>query len=106
MCATFGRDGRNLTLTLPVTFDEAVFGADVKVPTLGGESVKLRLPPGTQPGRTFRVKGHGITTARGTGDLLVTAEVAVPAKLNKAQRQALEAFAAASTDSPRAHLSP
>ncbi len=100
----FGRDGVNLTLDLPVTFDEAVLGADIKVPTYGGESVKLRLPAGTQPGRTFRVKGHGIHTERATGDLLVTVEVAVPAKLSKAQKQALEAFAEASGESPRAHL--
>lgn len=100
----FGRDGLNLTLDLPVTFDEAVLGSDVKVPTYGGEPVKLRLPAGTQPGRTFRVKGHGIHTDRDQGDLLVTVEVAIPSKLTKAQRQALEAFSAASSESPRAHL--
>ncbi len=96
----FGREGKNLTLQLPVTFEEAALGADVKVPTYGGEPVKLRLPPGTQHGRKFRVKGKGIAGA----DLLVTANVVVPQNLNKAQRAALEAFASASTDSPRAYL--
>ena len=100
----FGRDGRNLTLDLPVTFDEAALGADVKVPTYAGEHVKLRLPAGTQPGRTFRVKGHGIEAGGTRGDLLVTVEVAVPNNLNKKQKDALAAYAEASGDSPRAHL--
>ncbi|MGI9621573.1 MAG: DnaJ C-terminal domain-containing protein [Acidimicrobiales bacterium] len=100
----FGRDGRNLTLDLPITFDEAALGTDIKVPTYGGESVKLRLPSGTQPGRTFRVKGHGITKGGSTGDLMVTVQVAVPSKLSKAQRTALEAFSEASSESPRQHL--
>ncbi len=100
----FGRDGTNLTLTLPVTFDEAALGSDIKVPTYGGESVKLRLPAGTQQGRTFRVKGHGIEAGGRAGDLLVTVDIAVPAKLNKQQKEALAAFAEASGESPRAHL--
>ncbi len=100
----FGRDGNNLTLELPVAFHEAALGADVKVPTFRGESVKLRLPAGTQPGRTFRVKGHGIDTGSTVGDLLVTVQVAVPSKLDTKQRAALEALAEASSQSPRAHL--
>ena len=100
----FGRDGKNLTLTLPVTFDEAALGSDIKVPTYGGESVKPRLPAGTQQGRTFRVKGHGIEAGGRSGDLLVTVDIAVPAKLNKQQKEALAAFAEASGESPRAHL--
>lgn len=100
----FGRDGNNLTLTLPVTFDEAALGTDVKVPTFRGEAVKLRLPAGTQSGRTFRVKGHGIETNSVKGDMLVVVEIAIPTKLNKGQRAALKAFAEASTESPRAHL--
>jgi molecular chaperone DnaJ len=100
----FGREGTNLTLELPVTFAEAALGADVDVPTLDGETVRLRLPEGTQTGRTFRVRGQGIESAKGRGDLLVTVVVAVPQKLNRKQRSALEAFAAASDESPRAHL--
>jgi molecular chaperone DnaJ len=100
----FGRDGRHLTLDLPVTFEEAALGADIKVPTYGGESVKLRLPAGTQPGRTFRIKGHGIQGGAKSGDLLATVHVVIPTKLNNKQRAALEAFAEASGESPRAHL--
>lgn len=100
----FGRDGANLTLTVPVTFPEAALGADLKVPTFDGEPVTLRLPPGTESGRTFRVKGRGVATAKKTGDLLVTVQVAVPQQLNAEARRALEAFAAAQPESPRAHL--
>lgn len=100
----FGRDGPNMTLTVPVTFAEAALGADIKVPTFDGDAVKLRLPAGTQSGRTFRVKGRGLVTPRLTGDLLVTVEVVVPTKLSAAERKALEAFAAAHHESPRGYL--
>ncbi len=99
----FGRKGRNLTLTVPITFAEAALGAEITVPTLDG-SVVLRVPPGTRSGRTFRVKGRGVADEKGAGDLLVTVEVAVPTKLSPAQRQAIEALASASTESPRTHL--
>ena len=99
----FGRKGKDLTLRLPVTFAEAALGATVKVPTLGAP-VSLRIPPGTRSGRTFRVRGHGVPAQNGRGDLLVTVEVAVPEQLSEAQREAVEALAAASTDSPRRHL--
>jgi molecular chaperone DnaJ len=100
----FGRDGANLTLTLPITFAEAALGADISVPTFDGESVKLRIPAGTQSAKTFRVRGRGVRTSRMTGDLLVTVEVAVPTKLSSGQRKALEEFADLPSDSPRAHL--
>ena len=89
----FGRTADNLTLTVPVTFAEAALGGEVKVPTLDGAPVTLRIPPGTSNGRTFRVKGKGVPRKDGTrGDLLVTVEVAVPAKLSSAAREAVEAF--------------
>ena len=100
----FGVRGRDLTLTVPVTFPEAALGADVTVPTVDGGTVKLRVPPGTRTGRTFRVKGRGVQAAKGTGDLLVTVEVAVPTNLSAAERKAVEALAAATDESPRAHL--
>ena len=81
---------------MPITFPEAALGADITVPTLDGGSVQLRIPSGTRSGRTFRVKGKGVATPKGTGDLLVTVEVAVPSKLSSAERKALEAFQAAS----------
>ena len=66
--------------------------------------MKVRIPAGTRTGRTFRVKGRGVATAKATGDLLVTVEVAVPVKLSDAERSAVEALAAAATESPRDHL--
>ena len=100
----FGRDGDNLTLKVPVTFPEAALGADIEVPTLNGPRVKLRVKPGTQSGTRHRVKGKGIETPKRTGDLIVTVEVQVPTSLTDDQRQAIEAMAAATSVSPRAHL--
>jgi len=101
----FARRGDNdLAITVPITFAEAALGADVKVPTLEGPPVTIKVPPGTRSGRTMRVKGRGVPKARGAGDLLVTVEVAVPAKLSAEERKAVEALAAATSESPRAHL--
>ena len=61
----FGRKADNLTLTAPVTFNEAALGAEIEVPTLGGAPVKLRVPPGTPNGRTFRVRGKGVSKRDG-----------------------------------------
>jgi molecular chaperone DnaJ len=103
---TFGRSGANLTIAVPVTFAEATLGAEIKVPSLGGMPVSMRIPAGTQSGRTFRVKGKGVRRKDGTvGDLLVTVNVQVPATLNDKARSALEQFrdATAAAD-PRADL--
>jgi molecular chaperone DnaJ len=101
----FQRKGRDLTITVPITFAEATLGADITVPTLSQGPVKVRIPAGTRSGRTFRVKGKGVATSKGTGDLLATVEVAVPSKLSAAERKAVEALQAASDGaSPRAHL--
>jgi molecular chaperone DnaJ len=100
----FGRKGPDLTLTVPVTFPEAALGANITVPTLEGSPVTLKIPPGTRSGRTFRVKGRGVSNGKSSGDLLVTVEVAVPTKLSDAERRAVEELAAASDESPRAHL--
>ena len=89
----FTMEGNNLRMNLPVSFDEAVFGATVEVPTLSGERVKVKVPPGTSSGTTLRVKGKGIAAKSGTGDLLVRVDVHVPTKLSKAAREALQAFA-------------
>ena len=62
--AVFGRRGQHLTITVPVTFPEAALGAEIRVPTLGGDPVTLRIPAGTTNGRTFRVKGKGIEPVR------------------------------------------
>jgi molecular chaperone DnaJ len=100
----FGRSGDDLTITVPVTYAEATLGADIEVPTLDDGPVKIRIPAGTKSGRVFRVGGRGVTRKGRTGSLLVTVEVAVPAKLSKEERKAVEALAALSTESPRKHL--
>jgi molecular chaperone DnaJ len=100
----FGRRGANLTLTVPVTYAEAALGADIKVPTLSGEPVTIRIPAGTRSGRTFKVKGKGASSGNGSGDLLVTVEVAVPQNPSAEEREAIEALAEATVESPRAHL--
>jgi molecular chaperone DnaJ len=97
----FGRDGLNLTLRVPVTFAEAALGGTIEVPTLDGPPVTLRLKPGTQPGSRHRVRHKGIATAKHEGDLIVTVDVDVPTHLTDEQRAAIEAFAAATTVSPR-----
>jgi molecular chaperone DnaJ len=101
----FGRDGRSLTLTVPVTYAEATLGADVPVPTLDGP-VTLRIPPGTASGTTLRVRGRGVPASgsKKAGDLLVTVQVDVPKHLTDQQRAAIEQLAAATPESPRAHL--
>jgi molecular chaperone DnaJ len=102
----FGRQGDNLTITVPVSFPEAALGAEIAAPTVDGGSVTLRIPPGTPNGRTFRVRGRGVRRKDGTrGDLLVTVEVAVPGTVDDAAREALESYrrATANTD-PRARL--
>jgi molecular chaperone DnaJ len=102
----FGRKGEHLTVTVPVTFPEAALGAEIKVPTLGGPQVTVKLPPGTANGRTFRVRGRGAPRKDGTrGDLLVTVNVAVPQKLNDAAREALTRFQEATAgENPRRDL--
>ena len=96
----FGRNGDNLTLTVPVTFPELALGTTLTVPTLTG-SVRLRVPAGTTNGRKFRVKGSGVQRKDSTGDLIVTVEVSVPQRLSNEAKIALEQFAAASDADPR-----
>ena len=91
----FSRKGENILLNLPVTFVEATLGADIKVPTLSGEDVTVRITPGTPNGRTLRVKGRGVTKGSTTGDLLVTIDVQVPQKVEGKALDALKKFAEA-----------
>ncbi|HEU5002946.1 MAG TPA: DnaJ C-terminal domain-containing protein [Actinomycetota bacterium] len=100
----FGRKGKDLTLNLPITFPEAALGAEVAVPTLDGPPVTLKVPAGTQHGRTFRIRGKGGGGEGQKGDLLVTATLVVPQKLSREAREALEAFATAVPENPRDHL--
>ncbi|MCA1834015.1 MAG: molecular chaperone DnaJ [Actinomycetota bacterium] len=101
----FGRNGDDLTLSLPVLFTEAALGAEIKVPTLDAP-VTLKLPAGTQNGRTFRVKGRGAPRVKGGGygDLLATVNVVVPDKLTPAERESLEKFVELHAVNPREGL--
>ena len=102
----FGRSGDNLTIDVPVTFDEAALGADIAVPVPSGGTVKVRLAEGTQNGRVLRVRGKGVRRKDGTnGDLLVTVQIAVPARLSSDARDALKSYADATAgQDPRAEL--
>jgi molecular chaperone DnaJ len=101
----FERDGLNLRLDVPVTFAEAALGATIEVPTFDGDPVKLRIAPGTPSGRVLRVKGKGVKTSKGQGDLLATVEVAVPSHLPaEAQRKLEEFVQALPPENPRDDL--
>jgi molecular chaperone DnaJ len=101
----FTRDGNNIRVVVPITFAEAVLGATIQVPTLGGEPVKLKVAPGTPNGRVLRVKGRGVVTAKAEGDLLATVEIAVPSHVSDKAKKALEEFDGFLPDEdPRADL--
>ncbi|MEA5453943.1 DnaJ C-terminal domain-containing protein [Sinomonas sp. JGH33] len=104
----FVRDGDNIRIHVPVSFDEAALGAQIDVPTLDGQHVTMKVPAGTGSGKTLRVKGQGVKTPKGAGDLLVTIDVVVPQNLSKEAEDAVRAFAAAtaknSESNPRAGL--
>jgi molecular chaperone DnaJ len=91
----FARSGKDLTVDAVITWPEAVLGTEIQVPTLDGRPVRVRVPAGTPHGRTLRVRGHGVRTTRGTGDLLVSIRLLVPDDISDEQRQAVEAVAEA-----------
>jgi molecular chaperone DnaJ len=100
----FGRKGKDLTVRVPITFSEAALGTQVKVPTLDNP-VTVKVPAGTQSGKTVKVRGRGIDTGNGSpGDLLVTFNVVVPKKVDGAAKKAIEDLGNALTDNPREHL--
>ena len=103
--ALFKRDENNLLMTLPVTFTEATLGADITVPTMSGEDVKVRLAPGTSNGKKLKIKGHGIHRNHEQGDLILTIDVQVPQRVDGKAKQALEDFAEATKEfDPRVDL--
>lgn len=99
----FVRDGADVLLTVPVTFDEAALGASVEVPTPDGKRVRVKIPAGSKSGKVLRMRGKGAKRLKSTehGDLRMTLEVQVPTHLNEGQRAALEAYRAATTDKVR-----
>jgi len=96
----FQRDGDDLLCEVPVSFVQAALGAEVEVPTLSGKA-HIKIPAGTQPGTTFRLKGKGIKNVQGfgTGDLHVRITVEIPTHLNHDQKAKLQDFAAACDES-------
>jgi len=101
----FGRDGDNLTVDLPVTFAEAALGATVSVPTLIGDRVRVKVGAGTPSGRVLRIKGRGVPTKSGAGDLLAKVQIVVPQRLTDEGKAAVETLAAMDDGhDPRAEL--
>jgi molecular chaperone DnaJ len=102
----FVREGKNLYCEVPVSFVDAALGGELEVPTLDGR-VKLKIPPETQTGKLFRLRGKGVTPVRGggVGDLLCRVQVETPVKLAESQKQLLRDFKA-SLDSGGAKHSP
>jgi molecular chaperone DnaJ len=99
----FRRRGESdLELEVPVTYPEAALGATVEVPTPDGR-VSLKVPAGTQDGRLLRMKGHGASKLKGSGrgDLIARVRVSIPAKLSKAEREAVEQLQKVSREDPR-----
>ena len=101
----FSRKDENIHLTLPITFSEAVLGADISIPTLDGDEVTVRIAPGTPSGRTLRVKGRGVKKGSSVGDLMITLDVRIPQRVDGEAKRAIEKFANATKDfNPRAEL--
>lgn len=100
----FGRSADNLTVTVPISYTEAVLGTKLPIPSMDG-SVRVKIPPGTPSGKMFRVKGRGFNPEKGRGgDLLAKVEIQVPSKPSKDEKQILEQLGSYDTDEMRAHL--
>ncbi|RJQ51164.1 MAG: molecular chaperone DnaJ [Actinobacteria bacterium] len=101
----FKRKGADILLDVPITFSEAALGAKIQVPTTDGRVV-LKVPPGTQAGKVFRLKGKGAPKLKGagTGDMRVKVHVVVPQKLTAQGKDALERFSEVAGEDPRARL--
>ena len=101
----YSREGNDLRMTLPVTFAEATLGPKVEVPLIDGSTVTVKVPAGSDSGRTLRLKGRGVTTKKETGDLLATISVVVPKDLTPEQLDSIKALAdGLDQDDPRAEL--
>ena len=95
----FKREHDDLFTELTLSFPEAVFGGDFDVPKLGGGTVRMKVPQGTQPGTVYRLRGEGFPklNRRGAqGDLMVKVNIDVPKNLTDQQRNSLRDFARAS----------
>ena len=101
----YERRGADLVVEVPVTYAEAVLGADVQVPTPDGP-ISLKVPPGSQDRKLLRVRGRGAPklNASGRGDLLARLRISIPTKLTKAEREAIENLHRVSRENPRERL--
>lgn len=99
----FKRNGQNLEVRLPVTVGEAAMGAKVDLPTPGG-TMSLKIPSGSNSGKRLRVKGQGVRTASGAGDLFVELQIKLPEQLDDESRQAIERIERLYTEKPRAGI--
>ena len=104
----FTRRGDDFVVEVPVSFVEAALGAEIEVPRPGGETVKLRLPAGTQDGKQFKVRGAGAPRVRTRdgerGDLIVRVKLVVPKKLTRREKEILEALAEERDENVREEL--
>jgi molecular chaperone DnaJ len=104
----FVRDGADVVLELPVTVAEATLGAELEVPTPSGGRVKIKVAPGTQDGKVYKLPGKGAPKLKGngSGDLRVRVKLVVPKELNAEQKELLKRFASSrgDADAVRAHL--
>lgn len=91
---TFVRDGQDIIYNLLLDFPTAALGGEVDIPTIEGTKVKIKIEPGTQPGKTLRLRGKGLPAVQGygsgRGDLVVQVSVYVPKALDRHERQVLE----------------
>lgn len=91
---TFVRDGQNVIYNLLLDFPTAVLGGQVEIPTIDGSNVKIKIEPGTQPGKTLRLRGKGLPAVQGygtgIGDLVVHISIYVPKELTKSEKKAIE----------------
>ena len=103
--SVYSREGNDLRMPLPVTFAEATLGANVELPLIDGSTVTVKVPAGSDSGRTLRLKGRGVATKKGTGDLLATISVVVPKDLTPEQLDSIKSLADSLDQSdPRAEL--
>jgi molecular chaperone DnaJ len=99
------RGASDLELEVPVTYPEAALGATVEVPTPYGQRLSLKVPAGSEDGKLLKLRGHGAPGLKGgKGDLVARLRVAVPKKLSKKEREAIEALQKASREDPREAL--
>jgi molecular chaperone DnaJ len=102
----FSRDGADVLMELPISITEAALGAEVTIPTPGGEKVKLKIAPGTQDGTVHKLSGKGAAKLKGKskGDLKVKTKVVVPTKLKAEEKELLKRFDSARGEDLRAHI--